>query len=168
MYRDIFMDLKVSNFFYIFKMACPVPPFYGFDSDEEDLDVTPLNHYWLLIKFIMVCPGDIMELFEVQKSSKEDGIIYIKDKNGVHDVGTLSRKDNDKWAFLLDYCSELYFKCFSDCLPKSHTYWWGTYRVGYFAVKVTNNAVVEKIREACMYGDYSFRTHKFREFPCND
>ena len=100
-------------------MACPIPPFYDFDSDK-DLDVTLLNHYWLLIKFIMVCPGDIMELFGVWKCSK-DGVIYIKDKNGVEDVGTLSKKDNDKWSFLLDYCSELYFKYFSDCLPKSHT-----------------------------------------------
>ena len=132
MYREIFMDLKVSN-------------------TIESLLATD-------------CPGDIMELFEVQKCSNEDGVIYIKDQNGVEDVGTLSKKDNDKWHFLLDYASELYFKCFSDCLPKNSTYWWETYRVGYFAVKVTNNAIVDKIREACMCGDYSFRTHKFKEF----
>ena len=78
----------------------------------------------------------MVQLFEVRKSTKEDGVIYFKDKNGVEDVGTLSRKDNDKWAFLLDYCSELYFKCFSNCFLKSDTYWWETYRIGYFAVKV--------------------------------
>ena len=166
--------VRLFKMFLLKIMVCSVPPLYGFDtSDEDDLDVTPLNHYWLLIKFIMVCPWDIMELFEVQKCTKEAGVIYIKDKNDVEDMGTLSRKDNDKWAFLLGYCSELYFKCFSDWLPKSSEigrvpYWLETYRIGLFAVKVTNNAVGEKIREACMYQDYSFRTHKFEEFPWKD
>ena len=85
-----FHGFKSEQFFQYFQQtACPVPPLYGFD-EEEDLDVTPLKHYWLLIKFIMVCPGDI-DLFEVQKCSK-DGVVYIKDKNGVHDVGTVQKR----------------------------------------------------------------------------
>ena len=52
-----------SETFFIFLRWHVQYPLYG--VDEEDLDVTPLNHYCLLIKFIMVCPGDIIDLFEV-------------------------------------------------------------------------------------------------------
>ena len=53
----------------------------------------------------MVCTGDFIDLFEVQNCTKEKNVIYIKDKNGVEDVGTLSKKDNEKGALLLDYLS---------------------------------------------------------------
>ena len=116
-------------------MMFPVPLRYP----DEDLDVGPLNHYWLLIKFIMVCPGDIMETFEVRKFTKENGVVYIKDQEGKEDVGTLSRKDNDTWNFSLDMSPAISFKAFSDCLPKAselgrQPYYWETYRIGFLAV----------------------------------
>lgn len=141
-------------------------------DEEDDQNVSALNDYWLIIKFIMVCSGDILELFEVRKCTKEENVIYINDKNGVEDVGTRSRKDNDKWAFLLDYSSKFYFKCFSNCLTTSQDlervpYRWEIYRIRYFAVKVTTNTWDDKFWDACIYGDYSFRAHKFEEFPWN-
>ena len=66
MYKEIFMDLNVSNLSIFSVMACPVPLKYR----DKDLDVGPLNHYWMLIKFIVVCPGDIMDTFEVRKCTK--------------------------------------------------------------------------------------------------
>ena len=67
MYREIFMDLKVSNLFNILDMVCPIPPLY----DEEDLDVTPLNHYWLLIKFIMVCLEILLTCLRFENAAKK-------------------------------------------------------------------------------------------------
>lgn len=134
-------------------MVCPVPMKYP----DEDLDVGPLNQYWLLIKFIMASPGDIMETFEVRRCIKEDGVVYIKDKEGNEDVGTLSRKYNDAWNFLLDMSPAVYFKAFCDCLPKAselgrQPYYWETYRIVFLAVKICNEMILDQIPRGMSVG----------------
>ena len=64
----------------------------------------------------MVSPGDEIELFDYGKLMKEHDVVYLMDEHKFL-VATLSKKDNDNWAFLFNYSPEIYFKYFSDCKP---------------------------------------------------
>ena len=101
-YSEIFMDLKrYENF--VFYM-------------DDSLDASPLSQYWMLVKWIMVSPGDEIELFAYGKLCRDNDVVYLMDEHRKL-VATLSKKDNDTWKFLFDHTSEIFFKCFSDCKP---------------------------------------------------
>ena len=103
--------------------------------------VSPPNPEYMLIKWIVVAPGDALDLFQV---CDEVVRLVLED---IPDV-QFSEKDTDCFQFLFDYTDEINFKCFSDCKyvnGASYGPYWDIYQVGYLAVKLPNQWVKETL-----------------------
>ena len=125
--------------------------------------MSPLSKEYLLIKWIVVSPGDALELFQVSDvfrhfdaNSYEAMSLIIED---IPDV-QFSEKDTQTFGFLFDYTDEIHFKCFSDCKyidGGSSGFYLNTYQVRYLALKLLNQWVKETLCEKCYFNGYGYR-----------
>ena len=113
--------------------------------------MSPLSKEFLLIKWIVVSPGDALDLFQVSDVTKHfDANSYEAMSLILADIPDVqfSEKDTQTFEFLFDYTDEIHFKCFSDCKyidGGSSRYYLNTYQVRYLAVKLQNQWVKDTL-----------------------
>ena len=118
---------------------------------------------YFLIKWIVVFPGDALDLFQMSDVIREyETNSYDAVKLILEDIPDiqLCQKDTDIFQFLFDYTSDVRFKCFSDCKYTSeelYVPYCKSYQCGYLAAKSPNQWVKEYLIKTCQVNGYACR-----------
>ena len=80
-------------------------------------DVSPLNPKFMPVKWIVVSPGNALDLCQVSgvtryfEENSYDAVHLILD-----DLPDIQFSHKDIFQFLFDHTDVIHFKCFSDCM----------------------------------------------------
>ena len=116
---------------------------------------------YLLIKWIVISPGDALDVLQTSDVIREyETNSYDAVKLILEDIPDVefSKKDTDLFQFVFDYTSDVRFQCCSECkymTDESHVHYSNSYQCGYLAVKSPNEWVKKYLTKICHVNGYA-------------